>query len=65
MSEKKYFIYMCPNCKEQLNEDDMGSQCPNCNNWQYDYLAKTEVEIKADVGKAEVEKEFGIKVVTR
>ena len=51
MNEKKYFIYVCPQCKEQLSESDMGKKCFNCGNWQYNHLARKEVEIKEADGK--------------
>ena len=46
--------YVCPNCKENLTEEDMGNQCGNCGHWQYHHLA--EVKNAEDTQDEQLEK---------
>ena len=36
MTQTKYYIWICNNCKKQLSEDFMGQQC-KCGVWTYAY----------------------------
>ena len=42
MTQAKYYIWICENCKKQLSEDFMGNQC-SCGKWTYDHKCKKEV----------------------
>lgn len=44
--EMKYYIYLCPQCKNQVEPKFMGCKCEKCGNWLYEYLSKTEVFVK-------------------
>jgi len=41
----KYYIFVCPKCKKQISEEDMGKKCPHCKEWQYHMLAQKECVI--------------------
>lgn len=43
--KQPYKIYVCPKCKKQLKEEDMGKRCPFCKEWQYEHTALREVKL--------------------
>lgn len=41
----EYFIHICPRCKKQVSEDQMGLIC-SCGEWLYHYTSKKIVVIQ-------------------
>ncbi len=44
LKPEKYYIFICPECKKQVYEEDMGKKCKHCNNWLYYHLSQEKSE---------------------